>query len=326
MNEVASAGDKWEVVGICVVDGLNSETDDFIKRMEAEEQPLKEAHDGASSAGGRCGWFLTPASCLSQPDFQRYGASVGPSSAHVFVALHSQHLSSALLMYPAGAQSRAYPMLPRGASKFDGEGQPRHRAIYAGRHFLKVSAPNNRALQLQGGPSASHNKRKVEAAITSLVILHQLGLASMEQQPDAFEGSLLGGQVQKTMQYTQHAFSVHSSVDSALSSLAACKGFYVNKFPAALHKDADSYLETWSIRQLQEMSTAVPAATILPQLGLMLSADANKTVWTANLSNIMHAAQELGGLATLGSVACWRGAYDAFHLQSRGASTIYQHV
>jgi len=42
------------------------------------------------------------------------------------------------------------------------------------------------------------------------------------------------------------------------------------------------------------------------------------TVWTANLSNLMHATQDLGGL---GKVGCGRGASDAFHVTSRGSSS-----
>jgi hypothetical protein len=92
----------------------------------------------------------------------------------------------------------------------------------------------------------------------------------------------------------------------------------VNKFPAAFHIDADEFMETWSVRQ-RSPTTSKPVPTLLPQLGLALSVDANATVWTSNLNRLMHAALDIG--VSSGHCAA-RGANDAFHLQARGASTI----
>ena len=163
---------------------------------------------------------------------------------------------------------------------------------------------------------SAHNTRKARAAALSLLVLAALGL---DQGP----GELLGNQVADTMQYTRELFAQHPSVASALSALAMVKGFYVNFFPAAFHKDADKYMESWSVRQSAagraEAGGRAPAPTLVPQACVALTLDANNTVWTANLSAVMHAAQDLGGAF---GVPRARGANDAFHLQSRGAHSM----
>ena len=324
--ELAKGG-GCECLGVCAVRGLEGEDDTFLSALESEECDFMQRWasrpgqcsataevPSTSNAGGRCGWLSTPASLLAQPDFRQY------ASEHTMVLLHPHSLCTALLLYASGPQGRPSPHLPGYAQKHDApphcQGQPRYHHIYPGRKCISLGSAQARALFEQGGPVSAHNTRKARAAALSLLVLAALGL---DQGP----GELLGNQVADTMQYTRELFAQHPSVASALSALAMVKGFYVNFFPAAFHMDADKYMESWSVRQSAagraEAGGRAPAPTLVPQACVALTLDANNTVWTANLSAVMHAAQDLGGAF---GVPRARGANDAFHLQSRGAHSM----
>lgn len=301
-----------EGVGALITKGLCEDLD-FVKSLEAEEAEFCRGDvevGGATSAGGRCGWFSTPASLFRQKDFVHYARSAGN---HTMVILHPSNLQRMLLLYPAGSKNRPDHALPTSAQRFDGAGQPRVHQIYPGRAGISFSNPANVRLQRTKGPSFIHNLNKARAAVHSLLIMAALGLDKCGE-----EDALLDGAVAKTIEYTHALFSRHTSVPSAMEALACLKGAYVNRWPASFHMDADKYMETWSIRQV-EPAARTPVPTLVPQLMLDLTADANATVWTASLSCLMHAALDLGGSIT---EACGRGASDAFHLQSRGASNI----
>ena len=295
-------------LGMCITNGL-AEDYEFAQKLSAEEQEAAGATDnqGASSAGGRAGWFTTPASLLLQPDFSKYAQAGGH---HTLVMMHPRSLERMLLLYPAGPHARPDRSLPETARLQDGPGQPRVYEMYPGRAGLSMPNSSNVRLQRQHGPTYTHNLRKAHSALQSLLIFEVLGLSE--------RGGLLEDAVADTIRYTHDLFRLHQTVDSAMSALACLKGFYVNRWPAGLHKDADAFMETWSIRQ-DRPSPLTPAATVVPQLRLALTTDANATVWTATLSCLMHAAEDEGGSAT----ACeGRGPHNAFHLQSRGAKNI----
>lgn len=302
------AADKrlGHALGVCMTKGLEEDCD-FAQKLSAEEQQAAATTDSASSAGGRTGWFATPASLLRQPDFCKYAREGGD---HTLLMMHPRNLERMLLLYPAGPHPRPDHALPQTARKHDGPGQPRVHGIYPGRAGLSMGNCSNVQLQRQHGPSYTHNVQKAHSALHSLLILEALGLSE--------RGGLLEDAVADTIKYTRDLFRLHRTVDSAMSALACLKGFYVNRWPAAFHKDADAYMESWSIRQ-DRPSRLPPAPTVVPQLCLALTADANATVWTATLSCLMHAAQDEGGSAT----QCeGRGTHNAFHLQSRGARNI----
>ena len=321
-------GGGCEVLGICAGFGLEGEHDAFLAAIEEEESaflrqmtprsvascPAAAEDPTTSNAGGRCGWFTTPSALLGQPDFRQY------ASDHTMAILHPQSMCSALLLYPCGPQGRPAPFLPASAQRYDSapkcHGQPRYHRIYPGRKCISLGSVQARVLFEQGGATYEHNTRKARAALRSLLILKHFGLHTCS-------GELLGRQVADTMQYTTEMFAQHPSVASAVNALSMVKGFYVNFFPAAFHLDADKYMESWSVRQStagrREAGGRLPAPTLLPQVGVALTADPNLTVWTANLASVMHAAQDMGG--SFGEPRL-RGANDAFHLQSRGAHSM----
>jgi hypothetical protein len=302
-----------EAFGMCMTQGLREDMQ-FLRDLECEESAFvashQVGHDGATSAGGRCGWFSTPSSLFRQPDFSHYVKEAGH---HTMVILHPENLQRMLLLYPAGPGCRLDKSLPSTAKIADGPGQPRAHELYPGRNGISVPNPANVRLQRQKGPSFTHNIQKARAALHSLLIMAALGLGDGDELD-----RLLDGAVARTIQYTYDLFRLHHTGESAMAALACLKGFYVNRWPAAFHTDADKHMETWSIRQ-QAPAPHAPGPTLVPQLRLALTVDANATVWTAALSNLMHAASDLGGTAIEHR---GRGANDAFHLQSRGASNI----
>jgi hypothetical protein len=318
--ELKAAGVRKQLgegFGVCMTQGLREDAQ-FLRDIELEESTFVESSQGevgvrvrgASSAGGRCGWFSTPAALFRQPDFAKYARDSGH---HAMVIMHPENLQRMLLLYPAGRNARADRALPSNAQSADGPGQPRVHELYPGRNGLNVPNAGNVRLQRQRGPSFTHNLQKALAALHSLLMLATLGLAE-----DDGQDMLLDGAVARTIQYTYDLFRRHETCESALEALACLKGFYVNRWPASFHTDHDKHMETWSIRQ-QEPAPHAPGPTWVPQLHLALTADANATVWTAALSNLMHAASDLGGLAVEHR---GRGANDAFHLQSRGAANL----
>jgi hypothetical protein len=309
---LAQRNQLGEGVGLVFTNGLCEDLD-FVRSLEAEEAEFcrDDVEDtGATSAGGRCGWFSTPASLFRQKDFAHYAGTAGN---HTMVLLHPSNLQRMLLLYPAGSNNRPDQALPKSAQQFDGAGQARVHQIYPGRAGISFSNPDNVRLQRTKGPSFTHNLRKAHCALHSLLIMGALGLEKCSEADQ-----LLDGAVARTIEYTHALFSRHQSVQSAMEAMACLKGAYVNRWPASFHMDADKYMETWSIRQVQP-AARTPVPTLVPQLRLDLTADANATVWTASLSCLMHAALDLGGSIT---EAAGRGANDAFHLQSRGASNI----
>lgn len=310
---VAAAKQLGEGFGVCVTNGL-SETCAFAQLLNDEEASFLQdnsasgsASTGNTSAGGRCGWFSSPLSLFRQPDFAHYAKAYGH---HTMVMLHPSNVERLLLLYPAGPNCKKDQALPQKLQRYDGPGQPRVHAIYPGRTGLSIGNPSNVSLQRKRGPSFSHNVRKAQAGLLSLLLLDALGLGE--------GGGLLHNAVGDTIRYTRELFSWHQTLESAMSALACLKGFYVNRWPAAFHTDADKYMETWSIRQ-DSPAPCPPVATIVPQLRLALTADPNASVWTATLSDLMHAAADFGGSAIW---AAARGANDAFHLQARGARNI----
>lgn len=315
--KAAAAGKQLgECVGICMTDALK-ESREFARALDAEESEFLQEHSeqdaptaGATSAGGRCGWFSTPAALFLQSDFANYAEKGGN---HTMVVLHEGNMQSMLLLYPAGPNCRPDKCLPKKCRSSDGQGQPRVHSIHPGRAGISVSNPGNVRLQRRRGAAFTHNVCKAHAALHSLLIAAALGLAC-----DVSDG-LLDGALARTMQYTYDVFSKHQTVESAMAALACLKGFYVNRWPAGFHKDKDDHMETWSIRQADpDPLGRTPPCTLVPQLKLGLTADANTTVWTASLSHLMHAALDLGcAIESTG-----RGANDAFHLQSRGARNV----
>lgn len=223
-------------------------------------------------------------------------------------------------------------------------GQPRSTTITPGRRFLRASKQENQRLQYppqpEGAPpppptfSARHNVAVARAAVRTLLVLAKLGLAPPPGGGGGEGGQrarraerrgfrrLLGDAVAETARFTWEVIRKHRTSAGALRCLGALKGFYLNSYPAAYHFDADSMMESWSIRQARadwlRAGGRPPPPTRVPQLGVELSADANRTVWTANLQKLYHAAPDDGALHAEGALG--RGACDKFHLQSRGAN------
>jgi len=167
-----------------------------------------------------------------------------------------------------------------------------------------------------------------------LLMMALLGAKSLSDLPDGSSSPLqhlLGTALRASAAYTWQVFQMSPSFEAALRSLAACKGFYVNYYPAAFHADADEFFETWLLRQTLESRARAkdrrPPPTVVPQLGIALTAEPNGgTVWTAGLQKTLHATAEVEGLTPEERAHLGRGACDAFHLQSRGSSDVWQEV
>ena len=228
-------------------------------------------------------------------------------------------------------------------------GQPRSQVLYPGRRFWSVSWQDNRRLQERNGPSRAHNVLVAQAGVRSILILAAIGLAPSPTDgsyPPAREtdtdtrraarygrrstmqdlsngGSLLGSSVAITAGFTFRAFAYHRTPDEAYRSLAVCRGFYKSQFAAAFHTDNDEYMESWSVEQSSldraQAGGRTPGPTLVPQVAVGLSTDANRTVWTATLQRLWHAAADAGACAT--DAPLGRGACERFHLQARGSDS-----
>ena len=320
------------------------------------------------SHSGRCGWWQSNAPLLTQPDWSHYSLlqSVVAGELHSEQMLRvldpDGSLNSATMLYPSGPRGRAMRGLPSYAAKLDGGshkrlapidegdtskgyddadprrlcyGQPRHCKLLPGRAFWRLSKSQNRKLQSYQGPSLRLNLVMAHSGFRSILLMMALlGAKSLSDLPDGSSSPLqhlLGTALRASAAYTWQVFQMSPSFEAALRSLAACKGFYVNYYPAAFHADADEFFETWLLRQTLESRARAkdrrPPPTVVPQLGIALTAEPNGgTVWTAGLQKTLHATAEVEGLTPEERAHLGRGACDAFHLQSRGSSDVWQEV
>ena len=124
---------------------------------------------------------------------------------------------------------------------------------------------------------------------------------------------MLGAALHKSAEYTWRVFEQVPSWAEGVKRLARIKGYYRSDFACLLHFDADTFLESGSIRRGEECREGVPA-TGVPQLGLLVDLDENDGVVTMGLERLVHATERRRAYV-LGSR---RGAYDSYQLQSRG--------
>lgn len=209
-------------------------------------------------------------------------------------------------------------------------GQPRFFVACAGRPFRDASLDQNRDLQMQNGPFAEHHRRVASCGVMHMLALAALGLAPGPREDVAdWEAArqvpLLGRGVALTAQYTWFSFWIHRSRELAIMALACCQGYYENPYAAFLHADASDYMESWVLRreerhrQWAEQHGLHVAATQVPQLSLELRADPNRTVWTAFLQELLHAATDPPLRPRPEGWEPSRGAGEVFALQARGS-------
>ena len=115
----------------------------------------------------------------------------------------------------------------------------------------------------------------------------------------------------------------------ALSVLAHLKGFYVNLFPATLHKDSDNNIESWTLRAWAGEAGASGAAgaahpnaggTVLPMRGVALFIQPDLDIAHAFFKHEEHGAWDAGPKAAGGMRGESEGKPSAFNLQSGGCS------
>lgn len=210
-------------------------------------------------------------------------------------------------------------------------GQPRTMEAGAGRHFLDATHVEAQQLQEAEGPNAHFHFALSKCGVWAMCILATLGLAPAPTDDATAWVTrrtwlLLGDSVALTAQYTWTSFSNHTTVELAIISLACVQGFYRNKYPAFCHFDTNRYGETWTLLRSEEAAAWARAAgldvlpTHVPQLFVALHTTPNKTVWTAFLQHILHAAGEQPDSVVARPLG-WkpsRGAGELFALQARG--------
>jgi len=253
---------------------------------------------------------------------------------------------------------------------------PRTFTETPGRHYLHLSHLQHQRLQAEGSASAARAQAVAESRVQVLLFLGWLGLAPMPPQPkDQPSGPPRTRQSQaeaqqpaasdmaakdvaarqrasrcserqthakgapRTAWRTWQVFDKSASQEDAIAALACLKGFYLNFYPAPMHKDSDDYLESWSIRKLLDLDSAPfesaepldqaarppgheanAGATILPLRGLALFTRPERDVTHAFFKSELHGAWDCGADAKGGGRGGAGGAPTAFHLQSGGCS------
>ena len=102
-------------------------------------------------------------------------------------------------------------------------------------------------------------------------------------------------------------------------------GYYLNFFPSPVHLDSDNNLESWTLREIEQLqqqlsgaSSANAGVTVLPLRGLALFTRPERDVTHAFFKNEEHGAWDSGMVSEgRGGVDGWA---TGFHLQSGGAS------
>ena len=183
-------------------------------------------------------------------------------------------------------------------------GQPRAVEIGGGRCFHDVSHPLNKRLQERDGAAAERARVVARCRVVSFMALECMGLApppAVETAAEADEwlgersdGRLLGEGLAKSAWYTWRTYREHASEDEAIIALSAIQGFYENVYAATYHFDTSPFWESWvpwrTAAAAARVGGAAVAPTHAPQLRVNFAAEPNRTVWTAGLQKILHAA------------------------------------
>jgi len=245
-------------------------------------------------------------------------------------------------------------------------GQPRSMEIVPGRPFLDLAWRENRDMQgaaergdrfKQGkGLYRKRSQLLAEARLLSLGVFAALGLVSppppppppptpvepgsrqrrsLERQPEAVyepppalaQPRLLGDGLELTALFAWDLCRQHADVRLAITSYAIVQGLYENKYAVGYHEDTNKFGETWATVRPERDGNEPVAPTRVPQLGVNLCTETNRTVWTGYLGSLLHATGACDG-AVAKAVAGprpegWRpsrSAHETFVIQAGGST------
>ena len=313
---------------------------------------------GNRSAAGRSGRWWCYSGLVRNPTAQM---AVSASRLHadhfLVVAPTDGKLDAALLCYTSRAGARALKERDGNDTTFHlrGDDQPSLPRMFQempGRKYHHFSHVQNMELQAKSGSAST--KRAVAVAtsrVRLLLFLAHIGLVPPPPPPHSAETlhaepgtsrehrlerrtrerddsagacwPLIGAA--QTARITWEAFEQSSTREGALRCLACLKGYYLNFFPSPVHLDSDNNLESWTLREIEQLqqqlsgaSSANAGATVLPLRGLALFTRPERDVTHAFFKNEEHGAWDSGMVSEgRGGVDGWA---TGFHLQSGGAS------
>ena len=319
--------------------GEEGEDGEGEKEAEAEEGDRGEGGGGKSSGpsaggeseGGRMGRWRTFAPLLMSADFADYVAQPGKDgevhARHTFAFAKAGKAGRLLMMYPCKDKGRPAPGLKVPSRDGHSEtsapchGQPRFYDLLPSRPMLDVKRRNNAKFQEASAAARTLNAAMATAAVETMLLLAALGLApapgaGAKHSDPGPQKTLLGAALHRSAVYTWDVFADSASKDEAIEKLSHVKGYYRNGFPCFGHFDADVFMETATLRCTREIAPGdrQPAATLVPQLGLLIDLEPNKTVVTLGLERLLHATERREGI----KVPVHRSVGEVYNLQSRG--------
>lgn len=324
---------------------VRKEQQEFLSRKHAGSLTKPQASTGDAwrnnkSDTQRTGLVNSYAAMVQCPDFVRYGrVAAYPYGGEAYkwhtalVLRPDGDRKRALLLYPAGPDGKPRPHLRRpalddgGKGKRASYGQPRTMEVIPGRPFLDLSEGESRELQAcgadsEGGPYRRRSHLFAEAGLLSFGILAALGLVpgpSDVARTSAQPAGLLGEGLAKSAEFTWEVCRSHSSLLLAIAALAAVQGVYENAYRGGYHFDTDPHGETFgTLRDGDEGPPVAP--TRVPQLGVNLCTECNRTLWTVALQRALHGTGAGAG-AALPRPEGWRASRSAgeiFAIQARG--------
>ena len=251
------------------------------------------------SAAGRSGRWWSASGFARNPTWQMAARKSAQHAHHAFaIAPTGGVLDHVSIAYVSG--EHAEPLTRRRSEDkppavLKGDRRPSLPRTFAetpGRCYLHVSHPQHQQLQAKGSESSARAQVVAESRVQLLLFLSWLGMVpqppQLAEQPRTSRSHRSRGVEARQSQQsaagspraarsatrqthpkgaprtawrTWQVFSKAASREEAIAALACLKGFYLNFYPAPMHRDSDDYLESWTIRLLLSLGSPPSANT-----------------------------------------------------------------